>query len=355
MNSHSKWMSRRAFVGLLSASAALAVAACGAGGQEAADPERLQTGFETAGSERAGGGPSAELAGGPPFQEVPTAMVAPIGIGQNDERKDVYVVTGDNKLFEFGQNGELHFWTDGGETTEEGKFSGPTDTTQDRSRQLWVVDSDNNRIQKFGLYLGRPEGFMPKPTIWAAPGMVQLRASAEGQPFTINNVGEMRTYVALDGSGEELIESPVEDGIWTGITVVPISGEVFALLWVPEEGVAKLYEWLAGGFGRSRDETGLDFRADFEGLDTQPGRFSVDRKDNYFVVIPETSQIRRYGIDGAFHLEWGGEGAGPGEFSGATGIQAGVAGVYVADTGNNRIQKFDAEGAFVVEWGGEGV
>ena len=354
MVSHSNRMSRRAFVGLLSASATLAVAACGVG-EKAADPDRLEAGFETAASERAGGGPSAELAGGPPFQVEPTDMVSPIGIGQNDERKDIYVVTGDNKLFEFDKDGALHFWTDGGETTEDGKFSGPTDTTQDRSRQLWVVDSGNSRIQKYGLYLGIPEGYLPKPTIWGAPGMVQLRASAEGQPFTINDVGEMRSYVALDGSGEKLIESPVEGGIWTGITVVPISGEVFALLWVPDEGVAKLYEWLAGGFGRSRDETGLEFRADLEDLDTQPGRFSVDRKDQYFVVVPETNQIRRYGIDGAFHLEWGGEGAGPGEFNGATGIQAGVIGVYVADTGNNRIQKFDAEGAFSLEWGGRGV
>lgn len=354
MKQKSSRMSRRAFVGLLSASATLAVAACGVG-EGAADPDRLKGGIETAASERSGGGPSVELAGGPPFQLEPAPMVSPIGIGQNDERKDIYVVTADNKLYEFDKDGVFHFWTDGGATTEDGKFDAPTDTTQDRSRQLWVVDSGNNRIEKYGLYLGNPEGYLPKPTIWAAPGMVQLRASAEGQPFSINDQGEMRTYVALDGSGEELIESPDPGGIWTGITVVPISGEVFALLWVPDEGVAKLYEWLAGGFGRSRDDTGLEFRAEFEGLDTMPGRFSVDRKEQYFVVMPEENEIRRFGIDGALQTTWGGEGAGPGEFNGPTGIQAGVIGIYVADTGNNRIQRFDAEGAFVLEWGGEGL
>ena len=353
MSSQTSRMTRRAFVGLLSTSAALTVAACGVG-EGAADPGRLKAGIETAASSRAGGGPSAELAGGPPSQEEPIPMVSPIGIGQNDERKDIYVTTADNKLFEFGKNGVFHFWTDGGTTTEDGKFDAPTDTTQDRSRQLWVADSGNNRIQKYGLYLGRPEGFMPKPVIWAAEGIVQLRASAEGQPFTLNSKGEMRTYVA-DGSGEELIESPEPGGIWTGITVVPISGEVFALLWLPDEGVAKLYEWLAGGFGRSRDETGLEFRADMEGLESEPGRFSVDRKDHFFVVMPDANEIRRFGIDGAFHNKWGGEGSGPGEFSGATGIQAGVEGVYVADTGNNRIQKFDIEGAFLLEWSGEGL
>ncbi len=354
MKPKSSRMSRRAFVGLLSASATLAVAACGVG-EGAADPERLKGGIETAASERSGGGPSAELAGGPPLQVEPVPMVSPIGIGQNDERKDIYVVTGDNKLYEFDKDGVFHFWTDGGATLEDGKFDSPTDTTQDRSRQLWVVDSGNERIEKYGLYLGNPEGFMPKPTIWAAPGMVQLRASGMGQPFTINDKGEMRSYIALDGSGEQLIESPEPGGIWTGITVVPISGEVFGLLWLPDEGIAKLYEWLLGGFDRARDEEAMEFRADLEGVDTMPGRFSVDRKEQYFVVMPEENEIRRFGIDGAFHLKWGGAGAGPGEFSGPTGIQAGVIGVYVADTGNNRIQRFDAEGAFVLEWGGEGL
>ncbi len=74
MNSKSSRMSRRAFVGLLSASAALAVAACGVG-ETAADPDRLKAGIETAGSSRAGGGPSAELAGGPPFQEEPIPRI----------------------------------------------------------------------------------------------------------------------------------------------------------------------------------------------------------------------------------------------------------------------------------------
>jgi DNA-binding beta-propeller fold protein YncE len=81
----------------------------------------------------------------------------------------------------------------------------------------------------------------------------------------------------------------------------------------------------------------------------------VDRKEQYFVVMPEENEIRRFGIDGALQTTWGGEGAGPGEFNGPTGIQAGVIGIYVADTGNNRIQRFDAEGAFVLEWGGEGL
>lgn len=352
MKLRSKLLNRRGFIGLLSTSAVLAVAACGEG---KADADRLQAGYETAASERAGGGPSADLAGGPAFDTEPTPMVSPIGIGQNDERKDIYVVTGDNKLFEFDKNGAFHFWTDGGETTEEGKYSSPTDTTQDRSRQLWVVDSGNDRIERYNWYNGHPEGHMGEALKWSAPDIVQLRASAKGEPFTINSNGELRGYLAQDGSEEPgLIESPVEGGIWTGITVVPISGEIFGLLWVPDEGVAKLYQWLEFGFGVSHEEVGLEFRADFKGLDSAPGRFSVDRKDHYFVVMPETNQIKRYGIDGSFELEWGGEGAGPGEFNGATGIQAGVIGVYVADTGNNRVQKFDVEGAFVAEWGGEG-
>jgi NHL repeat/WD40-like Beta Propeller Repeat len=62
------------------------------------------------------------------------------------------------------------------------------------------------------------------------------------------------------------------------------------------------------------------------------------------------------GSAGAVVTQFGGEGEGAGQFSGASGIgldqESGD--VYVADSGNNRVEKFGSEGAFLLGWG-EGV
>lgn len=55
--------------------------------------------------------------------------------------------------------------------------------------------------------------------------------------------------------------------------------------------------------------------------------------------------------------KWGGQGAGPGKFTGAQGLAVDKAGnVYVADTDNFRVQMFSATGAFRKQWSlGEGL
>lgn len=49
--------------------------------------------------------------------------------------------------------------------------------------------------------------------------------------------------------------------------------------------------------------------------------------------------------------KWGGNGTGPGKFTGARGLAVDAAGnVYVADTDNHRVQMFSATGAFRKQW-----
>ena len=53
-----------------------------------------------------------------------------------------------------------------------------------------------------------------------------------------------------------------------------------------------------------------------------------------------------------FEQEWGGTGAGPGEFNFPLGLAVDETGaLYVADLLNQRVQKFDAIGGFQLEWG----
>ena len=327
---------------------ALAVAACGEGHSE----EELGSSEEIAGAVRKGGGPSAELDGGPKTLTEPTELVGPVGIGQNDERKDIYVVTEDNKLFEFTFEGKLTFWSDGGEQIDEREYpySGPTDSTYDRPRQLWVLDAGNAQIQKYGLYQGRPEGHLPISVRWGDPDLqdaTQLRASGFGFPYIITADERLLRFTAA-GTDKTVIESPEPGGLWRGIAVIPIEGEVFGLLWVPDTQTTKLYAVTRVGLDYE-----IDFATDFDGL-VEPGPFSINREEQFYVIEPATDEIHRFEIDGSRSATFGGTGSDEGQLLDPHGLQAGVEGVYVADTGNNRIQHFDADGNFLVAWDGAG-
>ncbi len=342
-------ISRRRFLAAGSTgAAALVLAACG----DSTDDAKLVESEGIAGSARAGGGPSAELDGGPRTLTDPTEMVGPVGIGQNDERKDIYVVTADNKLFEFTEDGVVTFWSDGGEavTDREHPYSSPEDATYDRTRVLWVLDSGNAQVQKYGLYQGRPAGHLPIPEIWGDPdlqGATQLRSSGFGFPYILTADERLLRYGA-HGQDKTVIDPPDAGGVWRGITVTPISGEVFGLLWLPDAGVSKLFLITRVGLDYE-----IEFLTDLADL-TDPGAVSLNREDQFYVIDPATDEIHRYELDGSRSATFGGTGSGPGQFSGAQGLQAGVEGVYVADTGNNRIQHFDADGTFINEWGGGG-
>ncbi len=346
---HSSIISRRRMLAAGSAGAAiLALAACG----ESHDESALGQTAVVAGAERAGGGPSVELDGGPKFVEAPTDMVGPVGIGQNDERKDIYVVTTDNKLFEFTKDGALNFWSDGGDVVNDRQhpFLNPSDVTLDRTRVLWVLDAGNAQVQKFSTYQGRPQGHLNIPKIWGDPDLqdaTQLRSSAFGFPYIIT-ADERLLRFSADGSNKTVIEPGEATGVWRGITATPLTGEIFGLEWDPNSESSKFYQVTRVGLDYE-----IELKGEFEGL-VEPGHMSANREEQFYVIEPATDEIHRFEIDGTRSASFGGAGSGEGQFTGAAGLQAGVEGVYVADTGNNRVQHFDADGNFLKEWGGAG-
>ncbi|MBM3275396.1 MAG: NHL repeat-containing protein, partial [Candidatus Sericytochromatia bacterium] len=76
----------------------------------------------------------------------------------------------------------------------------------------------------------------------------------------------------------------------------------------------------------------------FEG----PTDLSVDnRNGDIYVVDSGNNRVQRFNRDGQFMSEFGGMGAGNGQFNTPTGIAIDRDGyVYLSDTNNNRVQKF---------------
>jgi peptidylamidoglycolate lyase len=88
----------------------------------------------------------------------------------------------------------------------------------------------------------------------------------------------------------------------------------------------------------------------------RPTKVAVAADGSFYVADGYgNSRVVKFSRDGAFLLQWGTKGTGPGQFDLPHGIALDRHGrVYVADRGNARIQIFDEAGKYLSEWKGEG-
>ena len=220
-----------------------------------------------------------------------------------DGSRNVYVTDSENqRVQKFDKTGNLLAkWGFFG--TLNGRFNGPAGIAVDGSGHVYVADSGNHRIQKFddaGRFLAK----------WGSFG------SAEGQfktPLGISVDSAGNVFVTELGDGNPRVQKFDQDGNF-------------------------LLMWGSGGTGDSQFGSPEDVAVDLFGF--------------VYVVDRVNHRVQRFNNIGSFLNQWGAQGSDPGEFDSPVGIALDSSGhVYVADTGNNRIQKFDGGGAFIKEWG----
>jgi DNA-binding beta-propeller fold protein YncE len=87
---------------------------------------------------------------------------------------------------------------------------------------------------------------------------------------------------------------------------------------------------------------------------------AVDSQGNVYVgdYGGDNDRVQKLSGTGEFILEWGRQGAGPGEFSKVHGMaierRGGLEHLLVVDQGNHRVQRFDLDGRFVSSFGSLG-
>src|SRR6185369_8959209 len=92
-----------------------------------------------------------------------------------------------------------------------------------------------------------------------------------------------------------------------------------------------------------------------------PGLFNdawgvaTDKFGNVYVTDINDNRVQKFAGDGTFLAMWGsstgGAGSGAGQMNGPVGIAVdGSGNVYVAELGNSRIQKFTSDGAYLTQW-----
>jgi len=208
--------------------------------------------------------------------------------------------------FEGGAIGVPEFQTVwGGWGNVIGKLYYPNGVSVDYYGNVYVVDSNNSRIQKFD-----EEGNFIMT--WGA------RGTGDGQfylPMAVDVDSEGYVYVA--DSYNNRIQKFDSDGI-------------FIKMW--------------GNYGSGSSQ----FR--------YPMGIAVDENNNVFVSDRDNHRIQKFDSDGNFLTEWGSIGIGDGQFQSPRGLDVDVKGnVYVADTNNDRIQKFSSSGEYLSKWGNYGI
>jgi DNA-binding beta-propeller fold protein YncE len=177
----------------------------------------------------------------------------------------------------------------GTEGTGNGQFEVPTGVAVDASGYVYVVDSYNNRIQKFtstGTYL----------TQWGTPG------SGNGQfsfPYGVAVDASGNVYVA--DTGNYRIQKFTSTGTY-------------------------LTQWGTYGSGNEQFQIPFGIAVDASG---------------YVYVDDLYNRIQKFSGAGTYITQWGTFGSGNGQFATPYDVAVDASGyVYVADTNNNRVQKF---------------
>lgn len=183
---------------------------------------------------------------------------------------------------------------------QPGGLNSPHDVAVNSLGHIYVVDSDNSRIQVFDQ-----NGNIIRT--WGRRGVLP-------------GMFDRPSGIAIDASGNIYIA----DSGNHRIQKFDMSGALIAY-------------W--GGYGKSA------------GQFWNPTAISIADNGNVYVADQWNHRIQVFRSDGTFITQWGSYGAGNGQFNNPTYIAIDrVGNVYVADHNNSRVQKFSAQGHWLQSW-----
>ncbi|MFI4990570.1 MAG: RHS repeat-associated core domain-containing protein [Solirubrobacterales bacterium] len=233
------------------------------------------------------------------------------------------------------------------EGSGNGQLNEPRGVATDASGNIWVVDQNNNRIEKFSSARTWIASYGTKGTgnlQFEKPWGIAINQStgnvyvADRGNNRIEELSSSGTWVANFGtSGESTLKEP------TGVAL-DVSGNLF----VSDKANNRVVE-----FG----PTGTFIRA-FGTLGSGNGQLSAPlgiaiSEGSVYVVDSANSRVEQFSSIGSYIGQFGSNGAGAGQFKEAVGIAANPSSgvLYVADLSNSRISEFSPAGRLLTEWG----
>lgn len=244
--------------------------------------------------------------------------------------------------FEFGEEG-----------SEAGQFDQPFDAAVDGEGNIWVTDTENNRVQKFnakGEYLsqfgkegvGNGEFKGPKGIEIDSAGNIWVVDSGNNRVQKFNSKGEYVSQFGEKGSGEGQFESP------SGIAL-DASDRPF----IVDTGNDRVQKF--NGSFKFLDQVGKEGTGNAEF--NSPTGIEIDAAGRLWITDTGNDRVQRFTASTLnYTFQFGEEGTGNGEFNSPVGIASDFQErIWVVDSGNDRLQKFNyKEGEYLEQVGEEG-
>jgi len=232
----------------------------------------------------------------------------------------------------------------------DGNFKRPEGIAVDSAGNVYVADTQNDRIQKFDSN----GNFLLKWGAYGLGGNGNFRIPAGIDVDSSGNVyvADFDKIQKFDSNGNFIIqwgEYGQADGQFAGVQDVAV--DIWGNVYTVEEYNDCVQKFdSAGNFLTKWGDLGSE-----DGQFDAPHGVAVDESGIYVYIADSwNNRIQKFDNDGNHWAKWGGvEGDENGQFDHPTGVTIDSSGnIYVADNGNARIQKFTSLGIHVATWGG---
>src|SRR6185312_16089069 len=242
-----------------------------------------------------------------------------------------------------------------------GQFSSPRGIAIDNSGNLYVSDSNNNRVQKFnsaGVYQSQFGSSGSGNGQFSGPGSPQLGITLDssGNIYVVdtgNNRVEKFSHFASYisqfgsfGSGNGQFNGPY------GIAVDSSNNT-----YVVDESNNRVEKFNSAGVYQSQ----FGSTGNSSGQFNIPRGIAVDSSDNIYVTDISNNRVQKFNSAGVYQSQLGcasgacTAGSGNGQFNFPYGIAVDSSdNIYVADANNNRVQKFNSAGVYQSQFGSFG-
>jgi sugar lactone lactonase YvrE len=257
-----------------------------------------------------------------------------------------------NRIYKFTLDGEfISSWGNKGSGDGEFDFSYVSDTEYfhggdiaiDDAGNIYVVDTLNNRIQKFdtegnfitkwGSYgTGNGEFDRPFKIVIDDTGNIYVVDTANNRIQKFDSDGNFITKWGSYGTGNGEFYFDRDAGI-----AIDKNGDVY----VTDRGNGRVQKFDSNGQFIETWDFGGQPTIDLNAL-------AIDIDGNIYIGDNASRRVRKFSADHQFITKWGSSGTGDGELHGPSGITIDESGfVYVSEINNHRFQKFSPDGLYI--------
>jgi YD repeat-containing protein len=232
-----------------------------------------------------------------------------------------------------------------------GPLDFPTDVAIDASGNLWVTDSNNNRLEKFNA---NGEFLSQFGTLGSADGQLNHPASVAidlGGNLWVADAGNNRVQ-KFSPTGAFLLKtgtSGTANGQFSGPTAIEVGPE--GNIWVADTGNNRLQVLNSkGAFVKVVGAPGAQ-----PGQFKEPAGLAFDGSGTLWVADSGNDRVQHLTTAGASLAAFGTEGSGNGQLQQPADLDLDENGVvWVIDAGNDRVEGFDEEGRYAGKFGSSG-